>query len=130
VANVADAALKQKFPAIEAARGQDGCVFTAPVGRYRPNTWGLFDMLGNVSEWCADLYAAAVEGGRDPDGPPNGSERVQRGGSWADGPRDCRSARRPSRPPRVGNANTGFRIVLAVTQAAAPVSAATTAAPR
>jgi formylglycine-generating enzyme required for sulfatase activity/tetratricopeptide (TPR) repeat protein len=112
VDNVADAALKRKFPSIDAARGEDGDLFTVPVGKRRANPWGLFDMHGNVTEWCADLYGATLTGGRDPDGPPNGSQRVQRGGSWSDGPRDCRAARRPSRPPHSCNSSTGFRVVL------------------
>ena len=54
-----------------------------PVGQKEPNGWGLFDMLGNVNEWCEDYFGAYEPGTfTDPNGPPTGLERVVRGGSW------------------------------------------------
>ena len=76
---------------------RDGFVYTAPVGRYRPNAWGLHDMHGNVWEWCWDWYGAdyykALTRGR-PAGPLEAADRVIRGGSWSSDPRHCRSADR------------------------------------
>jgi len=62
------------------------------VGRKKANAWGLHDMLGNVWEWCEDLYEDTPAGGVDPTGATSGSLRVYRGGSWHKPAHDCRSA--------------------------------------
>ena len=86
---------------------------TSTVGTYAPNVWGLYDMHGNVYEWCLDYYADTRVGGDDPKGPSSGTERVLRGGNWCDGAAECRSASRLGRPPREsGSPYPGFRVVL------------------
>jgi formylglycine-generating enzyme required for sulfatase activity len=85
---------------------------TMPVGRKKPNRWGLYDMLGNVWEWCADRYARDYyeQGGdTDPRGPDRGSNRVVRGGAWYYGERSLRSANRESYPPDYRYRTIGFR---------------------
>jgi formylglycine-generating enzyme required for sulfatase activity len=76
-----------------------------PVARKEPNAWGLYDMHGNMLEWCRDWYDARYylsSPERDPAGPASGTYRVLRGGSWADGPEQLKAAaRKAARPDSV-----------------------------
>ncbi len=80
---------------------EDAAGKTHPPGQKRPNAWGLYDMHGNVAEWCNDRYAKDYYGRspeRDPRGPDKGNERVLRGGSWKSSADACRSTYRASDP--------------------------------
>jgi formylglycine-generating enzyme required for sulfatase activity len=84
---------------------------THPVGQKRPNPWGLYDMIGNVLEWCADGFRDYdVAWQADPVGPlDTGAVRVVRGGSWFDYARRCRSAYRGRGSPESRGDSLGFR---------------------
>ena len=81
------------------------------VATKKPNPWGLFDMHGNVWEWCEDWYEESLSGGNDPKGPSAGSARVIRGGYWYISASYCRSASRDSLTPTSRDNYFGFRIV-------------------
>jgi len=85
---------------------------TMPVGSYVANAWGLFDMHGNVLEWCSDFagpYPLEVQ--TNPLGPPSGESRVLRGGCWCDYAESCRSALRDNHDPDQRYDYIGFRLV-------------------
>jgi formylglycine-generating enzyme required for sulfatase activity len=86
------------------------------VGEKLPNDWGLYDMHGNVWEWCSDWYSASYPGGNvtDPQGPGSGRFRllVLRGGSWDESARICRSAVRNGWSADYWNDDLGFRVAL------------------
>ena len=115
VANVADVSLKRKdASATWAMAWEDGYPFTAPVGKFKPNPWGLYDMHGNVFQWCFDWYEKDYQNGlkQDPQGPDAGMSRVARGGCFDLNVLSGRSAHRNIRlKPSSRDWRLGFRVV-------------------
>jgi sulfatase modifying factor 1 len=95
--NTADKMAKTKLPDWTWRKASDSFQFTAPVGSFKPNAFGLYDMHNNAWQWCTDWYGADYYGKSpvdDPTGPDSGTVRVLRGGSWFLGPHFARSAAR------------------------------------
>ena len=90
---------------------------THPVAKKRPNAWGLYDMLGNVWEWCSDWYNNFPGGYQtgpvtDPKGPSIGTHRIIRGGGWFSGAAQCRSAFHDRSTPTVPSKGVGLRLIV------------------
>jgi formylglycine-generating enzyme len=84
--------------------------YTSPVGSFVANGYGLYDMAGNVRQWCWDWYGTPYAGGTDPRGISTGSARVLRGGYWNNRANSARSADRSNNTPTYAYDNSGFRL--------------------
>jgi sulfatase modifying factor 1 len=115
-ANAGDQAAKRRFPNMTAFNWDDGVVYTAPVGTFKPNAWDLYDMIGNALEWCSDYYGEYPDGvAVDPKGPAKGDKigaRVLRGGSWYNRPQDIRVGFRHWHAPNYQLNVIGFRLAI------------------
>jgi sulfatase modifying factor 1 len=114
--NIADESFKRQLSSVTIWAGyDDGYVFTAPVGRFTRNELGLYDMTGNVLEWCQDWHDKDYYKNsprNNPEGPPSGQDRVLRGGSWFNDARNLRASDRLRSLPAYRFNYGGFRLVL------------------
>ncbi len=113
--NICDAQLKAAYPFAKwSVEWSDGYAFTAPVGRFRPNAFGLYDMHGNVFEWCSDTWMLKDYAGKtidDPDEKPEKGSRIVRGGSYLSLTTFTRSTDRVGLVDKMRNCIVGFRVV-------------------
>jgi formylglycine-generating enzyme required for sulfatase activity len=113
-ANAADKSSKTCVGALSwsAHNCTDGYAFTSPVGKFKPNKFGLYDMLGNLWEWTEDNYHDSYLGAPNDGSAWQGidTKRILRGGSWNNGPTRVRSAKRGRDKPAIRFSNIGFRV--------------------
>ena len=116
-ANVADLTAKQVFTDWSIHNCSDGFIVSAPVGSFKPNNFGLYDTLGNVWEWCHDIYCGHKKtgAGKTPDDKITitNKYRVARGSCWDNPARYVRSASRNKRKPGYRKYHIGFRLLMA-----------------
>ena len=111
-ANCLDLIGKEQIAGRDVFNWSDGFVFTSPVGNFKANAFGLYDMIGNVLQWCHDSYGDyPPRKVTDPQGPDTHAH-ILRGGSWYHSPQVCRSGQRFTRLFSSREGFTGFRIVL------------------
>lgn len=117
--NGPDRSTRQKHPTWDVFDWDDGYPFTSPVGEFEPNAFGLHDTIGNVLEWCQDWYGEDYYGQSEKADPPGhyfGTDRVVRGGSWAQLLIDHGCAVRDKRIPATDRDYLGFRVVMKLPQ--------------
>jgi formylglycine-generating enzyme required for sulfatase activity len=116
-ANLADAASRKRFPVTNVFFPfDDGAALISPVGRYKPNPWMLYDLIGNVEEWCEDAYQKYPADGADESAAPGdpSAARILRGGSWLSNSTTGRAATRIGMKPSSRRDFQGFRVVATV----------------
>ncbi len=109
-ANVRDETLKQEKKWSLTLQCTDGYVYTAPIGRFKPNAFGLFDMLGNVREWTCSQYQKSYRGEEQRCANENYEFISVRGGSWGSKAHILRTAKRGWAKPSLSNQYVGFRV--------------------
>lgn len=110
--NFKDITYRKRFPAMGSGFSfDDGVELLASVGSYKPNAWKLFDMIGNVEEWCQDAYGKYPSNGADESATP-GDGNIIRGSSWLDNVFRCRSATRGGMTSSSRRDFIGFRVAM------------------